>query len=297
MQILLHFRKLILLLAVAFDAVSYSNAFIVPEELPSILSLVYSNIPPIKKGTDSRLGFGFRLGDHADFQVQLELGPQQRTRPIGTLSGSSKRDADNENFQQSPFTTSGTATSGKSWLQTWFKETKKKQQFNKDKYRDELANGTVGKGTASLSSAPSEMPASPMINEAAFNQLQQLYGMNKQQKDDTIGTVSGTEMDERLLQLQALRRDTAVSFKPLPPSAAENEVQGSELQFKPLPVSTMTAAGGQSKPTTIESSKPSPAQIITPRRNLKRRTNSGPNRSNNQEKDKITAELSDVSLD
>lgn len=41
-------------------------------------------------GTDSRLGFGFRLGNHADFQVLLELGPQKNTRPIG-------EDADSEN--------------------------------------------------------------------------------------------------------------------------------------------------------------------------------------------------------
>ncbi|XP_017491042.1 PREDICTED: uncharacterized protein LOC108379225, partial [Rhagoletis zephyria] len=60
-----------------------AEPLVVPQELPSILSLIYSNIPPIKKGTDSRLGFGFRLGNHADFQVLLELGPQKNTRPIG----------------------------------------------------------------------------------------------------------------------------------------------------------------------------------------------------------------------
>lgn len=31
-------------------AFSDANAFIVPQEVPSLLSLVYSNIPPIKKG-------------------------------------------------------------------------------------------------------------------------------------------------------------------------------------------------------------------------------------------------------
>jgi hypothetical protein len=35
-------------------------------------------------GTDSRIGFGYRLGDHADFQVQFELGPQKETQKIGT---------------------------------------------------------------------------------------------------------------------------------------------------------------------------------------------------------------------
>lgn len=34
-------------------------------------------------GTDSRFGWGFRLGDHADFQVLVELGPQTNTRPLG----------------------------------------------------------------------------------------------------------------------------------------------------------------------------------------------------------------------
>lgn len=69
-----------------FSLSADSNAaFIVPQEIPSILSLVYSNIPPIKKGTDSRVGFGFRLGEHADFQVQFEIGPQKFTRPIGML--------------------------------------------------------------------------------------------------------------------------------------------------------------------------------------------------------------------
>lgn len=37
-------------------------------------------------GTDSRIGFGYRLGEHADFQVVFELGPQTNTKPIGTLN-------------------------------------------------------------------------------------------------------------------------------------------------------------------------------------------------------------------
>lgn len=59
------------------------NGLIVPQELPSVLSVVYSVIPPIKKGTDSRLGFGFRLGNHADFQTIFEIGPQKNTKPLG----------------------------------------------------------------------------------------------------------------------------------------------------------------------------------------------------------------------
>ncbi|XP_012270959.1 uncharacterized protein LOC105694664 [Orussus abietinus] len=69
------------------------TSLIIPEELPTILSLIYSNIPPIKKGTDSRIGVGFRLGQHADFQVLLELGPQTETEPIGTLESKKRRNA------------------------------------------------------------------------------------------------------------------------------------------------------------------------------------------------------------
>ncbi|XP_034828246.1 uncharacterized protein snsl [Maniola hyperantus] len=57
-------------------------AVIIPEELPSLLSVAYSNIPPIKKGTDSRVGFGFAFGNHADVQVLLELGPQTDTMSL-----------------------------------------------------------------------------------------------------------------------------------------------------------------------------------------------------------------------
>ncbi|XP_076754632.1 snustorr snarlik [Xylocopa sonorina] len=71
----------------------HATCLIIPDELPTILSLIYSNIPPIKKGTDSRIGVGFRLGDHADFQVLLELGPQTETDPIGQADSKRRRDA------------------------------------------------------------------------------------------------------------------------------------------------------------------------------------------------------------
>ncbi|EZA60737.1 uncharacterized protein LOC105287935 isoform X3 [Ooceraea biroi] len=80
----------LLLLLLFYDHVA---SLIIPEELPTILSLIYSNIPPIKKGTDSRLGVGFRLGEHADFQILIELGPQTETDPVG-VSGDSKRRRD-----------------------------------------------------------------------------------------------------------------------------------------------------------------------------------------------------------
>ncbi|XP_076278581.1 snustorr snarlik isoform X2 [Lasioglossum baleicum] len=71
----------------------HTSSLIIPEELPTILSLIYSNIPPIKKGTDSRVGVGFRLGEHADFQILLELGPQTETEPIGNADSKRRRNA------------------------------------------------------------------------------------------------------------------------------------------------------------------------------------------------------------
>ncbi|XP_020295041.1 uncharacterized protein LOC109860395, partial [Pseudomyrmex gracilis] len=66
-------------------------SLIIPEELPTLLSLIYSNIPPIKKGTDSRLGVGFRLGEHADFQILIELGPQTETESLSASNDAKRR--------------------------------------------------------------------------------------------------------------------------------------------------------------------------------------------------------------
>ncbi|XP_033303603.1 uncharacterized protein LOC117207451 [Bombus bifarius] len=71
----------------------HATCLVIPEELPTILSLIYSNIPPIKKGTDSRIGVGFRLGEHADFQMLFELGPQTETEPISNADSKRRRDA------------------------------------------------------------------------------------------------------------------------------------------------------------------------------------------------------------
>ncbi|XP_055640254.1 uncharacterized protein LOC129777797 [Toxorhynchites rutilus septentrionalis] len=248
----------LLLLLLAFDAASYANAFIVPEELPSILSLVYSNIPPIKKGTDSRLGFGFRLGDHADFQVQFEIGPQQRTRAIGTTSGNSKRNVDSDDYQQFTRKQQQNNNDGRTWIHTWSKETKKKQQFNKEKHRDALATS-------------SEMPASPMIDKAAYNQLQQLFDMNKP-KEDTQGTILAVDLD-------STQSGSEVPFKPMPPETDANEVE-TVVSFKPLPKETMA-----DKPAD-ESSTRKPS-----------RSRNNPSAVRKREKDKISVDLADVSLD
>lgn len=99
--------NLLCLLRICLSATG-AHAFIAPQEIPSILSLVYSNIPPVKKGTDSRVGFGYRLGEHADFQVLFELGPQTNTKAIGepfsTAGGgdTSKRNVNQQDYKKQP---------------------------------------------------------------------------------------------------------------------------------------------------------------------------------------------------
>ncbi|EDW71256.1 uncharacterized protein snsl [Drosophila virilis] len=155
------------------------NGFIVPQELQSALSLVYSNIPPIKKGTDSRLGFGFRLGEHADFQVLLELGPQKNTRPLGEpskddqsfnkrqVSASEQR----EQLRQQQLLTSTERTAA-SWLETWSKGMKPQPAKAK------LKPGN--KQTAKLA-----LPTRPALATDAVQQLQLLYKMATKETPST----------------------------------------------------------------------------------------------------------------
>ncbi|EAT41097.1 AAEL007232-PA [Aedes aegypti] len=180
-------------------------------------------------------------------------------------------------FQKKQFPLSSNPA-GKSWLEVWSKETRKKQQFNKDKHRDAV-------GAASTNS----MPLSPTISESAYNQLQQLYGMNRPNKEEAIGTIPAAELDARLKQLETLRAEVN-PFKPMPAETADseaNEVDArkplADVPFKPMPVAT---AGGTKKP--LESGP-------EPRKNLRRRKN--PSGNGPRVKDKISADLADVSLD
>ncbi|XP_049536034.1 uncharacterized protein LOC125951321 [Anopheles darlingi] len=282
-------RSFLLILVLAFNAVSLTNAFIVPEELPSILSLVYSNIPPIKKGTDSRIGFGFRLGEHADFQVQLELGPQLNTRPIGPGAGSSKRYVDNDDYANSV----RNPPRSSSWLEAWSKQTKQRQQFNKDKLRDSL------------------MPPAPIMNEGAYNQLQQLYEMNKQREyEDSIGTLPAEVLETRINQLKALHNPVN-EFIPMPtevteakslsksntPRAAEPTADSSAhvvvVTASPPEVDATKSVATTSIATTAATT-PTATVVDVTRRNVRRRTNRP---VSPRDKERITAQLSDVSLD
>ncbi|CAH0549030.1 unnamed protein product [Brassicogethes aeneus] len=117
-----------------------TEAFIIPDELPSLLSVVYSNIPTIKKGTDSRLGWGFRLGDRADFQFLVELGPQTNTQPLAnqgdsstnkrntlenladTLYAQRQKDKQEVEIKKPKIKPADEANSGSDWLKTWSNE-------------------------------------------------------------------------------------------------------------------------------------------------------------------------------
>uniref|UniRef100_A0A182YDN8 Zasp-like motif domain-containing protein n=1 Tax=Anopheles stephensi TaxID=30069 RepID=A0A182YDN8_ANOST len=281
--------------------------------MPSILSLVYSNIPQIKKGTDSRVGFGFRLGEHADFQIQLELGPQLNTKPIGKLSedtnlvdsrmeltaptraaaGSSKRYVDNEEYANSVRnpTRNGGSTS---WLQAWSKQTKQRQQFNKDKLRDSL------------------MPPAPVMDEGAYNQLQQLYEMNKQREyEDSIGTLPAEVLETRINQLKALHSPQVTPFRPMPSEPRSGVAGASEEKQSPsesmiivvtpeVQVESTTTTAPTAESTTVVSERIKVREstggptVDSGRRNVRRRTNRPVSK---WDKERITAQLSDVSLD
>ncbi|KAH8352090.1 hypothetical protein KR084_001911, partial [Drosophila pseudotakahashii] len=199
-----------------------ARAFIVPRELPSILSIVYSNIPPIKKGkmsctflskfetfikrnysiktgTDSRLGFGFRLGEHADFQVMVELGPQKETRPIGEPS------QDDQSFNKRQVSQSdqkalarqlyrqqvkeeaerlmtSTERNGASWLEAWSNGLK--PQKPKPKSKDQ-----VKRPAKESSAANYQIPPQPQDPSNAMQQLQLLYKMATSSSSTTTTTI------------------------------------------------------------------------------------------------------------
>ncbi|XP_050321549.1 uncharacterized protein LOC126753857 [Bactrocera neohumeralis] len=221
-----------------------AEPLVVPQELPSILSLIYSNIPPIKKGTDSRLGFGFRLGNHADFQVLLELGPQKNTRPIG-------EDADSENsfnkrqvskahrahllrkqaqeaFRQLASSTTSTTTerTANSWLESWSNAMHTTNNnaassagiaASKKKSAPKLAQNATGKKQQQLENFT---PPAANTAEQSMMQLQMLYQMatssSTTTKSSPIDTQPSTEAPVMVVtpepELQRLR-PTFVPYK------------------------------------------------------------------------------------
>ncbi|CAK1546410.1 unnamed protein product [Leptosia nina] len=64
---------------VLFVCLSLGSAtIIIPQEFPSVSDLFLKFLPIIRKGTEqSRIGFGFAYGNHADFQTVLQFGPDR----------------------------------------------------------------------------------------------------------------------------------------------------------------------------------------------------------------------------
>ncbi|ALC40048.1 CG2837, partial [Drosophila busckii] len=204
------------------------ESFVVPQELQSFLSLVYSNIPPIKKGTDSRVGFGFRLGDHADFQVMLELGPQKETRPLGEASKDdpsfNKRQVSatdlQEQIRKQQFL-STTERNAASWLETW--SSGMQPQAGKVKSKPRIKQ--IAKVAA---------PTKPQMD--AMQQLKMLYKMaNNASATSTTTTTTAAPLVRGALKLggpsgftlppPALTQDTNAlgNIKPIKNSAKISE--------------------------------------------------------------------------
>ncbi|KAL3272003.1 hypothetical protein HHI36_022471 [Cryptolaemus montrouzieri] len=86
-------------------------------------------------GTDSRIGWGFRLGDRADFQVLVELGPQKYTQPLANEPNkvvSNKRNTlddlasqlwaqrqEDKRQQQQQKESNQPPSEANSWIQSW----------------------------------------------------------------------------------------------------------------------------------------------------------------------------------
>ncbi|KPJ17336.1 hypothetical protein RR48_08522, partial [Papilio machaon] len=60
-------------------------AKIAPEDVSAGLTVIYGFAPRLKLGNDHRVGFGFRFGNHADFQILYEFGPQTITTPTQAI--------------------------------------------------------------------------------------------------------------------------------------------------------------------------------------------------------------------
>ncbi|KAM3955515.1 uncharacterized protein ACR2FA_010585 [Aphomia sociella] len=166
-----------------------SSSVIIPEELPSLLSVAYSNIPPIKKGTDSRVGFGFAFGNHADFQVVFELGPQTTTQNLtgqGFSSSNTKRQApspppskvnkNREKYSQSD---------GGNYLQNWAQRMKHPLKPNKMAPRPgevpNLEDSVVELVKNEKGEYEIHQPRPGNLPQKVLDDLKRLYGQKKEE--------------------------------------------------------------------------------------------------------------------
>lgn len=174
-------------------------------------------------GTDSRVGFGFRLGDHADFQVLLELGPQKETRPLGEPSKDeqsfNKRQVSaselREQQRQQELMTS-TERNAASWLETWSKGMKPQQEKVKSKPRTKQAPKVPA------------LPERAAMPAGAVQQLQMLYKMandaTSSSSSSTTTTSSSTTTEAPAVNVdeESLRLSAPSGFKLPPPALTQD---------------------------------------------------------------------------
>ncbi|XP_047513968.1 uncharacterized protein LOC125055551 [Pieris napi] len=189
MSVILYYKMVIKVLISLFLLSFGSCSIIIPEELPSLLSVAYSNIPPIKKGTDSRVGFGFAFGNHADFQVMFELGPQTNTLPLNGqgFPTNAKRQAAypvekvNKNREKFLQTEAG------KYLQNWAQKMKspkpvkkpvKTETPNLEESMVELVKNDKGQYEI-------HQPHPENMSKTAMNSLKKLYGEKENSTEQT----------------------------------------------------------------------------------------------------------------
>ncbi|XP_021926212.1 uncharacterized protein LOC110832995 [Zootermopsis nevadensis] len=132
-------------------------------------------------GTDSRVGVGFRLGEHADFQVLLELGPQLNTQPLGPAGDTkTRRQVQRPGLVVLPATGSETVadTPGGKWLSSW---------------RSALVNSQTMEANRYIGVGQHQVIQNPMKGkDHVTSQLQQLYknGSKATEKSNSEGQTS-----------------------------------------------------------------------------------------------------------
>lgn len=132
------------------------------------------------------MGFGFRLGEHADFQVILELGPQKETRPIGddednakSESNFRKRNVAKQQELQLQRELLKAASENGNWLEKWYRQVQaNKLSFSKD-------YGTTGNSASSNNKSHLKVPEKPKLPKDIMKHLQKLY----QQADSNADTM------------------------------------------------------------------------------------------------------------
>lgn len=141
------------------------------------------------------------MGEHADFQVILELGPQKETRPIGDQEDSSK---DENNFRkryiakqeelQLQRELAKAASENGNWLEKWYYQVQaykspETKDYEKDAQREQVAMepklNLKSPLKPSYDKSHMKVPEKPKIPKDIVKHLQRLY----QLAGSNVGTV------------------------------------------------------------------------------------------------------------